>query len=125
MFLSSDRVLVRRTRADRLRTGAVIVGADPDADPGSDYWVIKRAAAVPGDPVPRDDFPILADVPESVVPEGRIVLRADNADGADSRDWGYYDATGLLGVAIRRMVATDRITWDGQLLDSSGMPLER
>jgi signal peptidase I len=106
-FVEGDRVLVRRTRVDRLRSGAVVVAADPEAIYGSGLWIIKRAVAVPGDPVPRDYFPPLADVPESHVPPGRIVLRADNPHGADSRDWGYYDGTGLLGVAVRRMAPAD------------------
>ena len=103
-FVEGDRVLVRRSRVDRVQRGDVIVLSDPESlGTRRDVWIIKRAAAVPGDLVPRDGFPALSGVPETVVPADRIVVQADNPSGADSRLWGYCDAHTLLGVAIRRM----------------------
>jgi signal peptidase I len=99
-FVEGDRVLVRRSRLAKVRRGAVIVLADPEA---KELWIIKRAAALPGDPVPRAEFPALAGATETHVPPDRIVIRADNPAGADSRLWGYYDGHSLLGVAISRM----------------------
>ncbi|GAB2506052.1 S26 family signal peptidase [Nocardiopsis aegyptia] len=114
-FLDGDRVLVRRGRADALRVGDVIVFGGPlhgddrhgddrtPPEPGRPAMVVKRVAALPGDPVP-------ATVPtgdgRSTVPSASLVLLGDNADRSiDSRVWGPVRADGVLGVVVRRMAS--------------------
>ncbi|MEQ4304197.1 S26 family signal peptidase [Plantactinospora sp. B6F1] len=129
-----DRVLVRRRRAAQLRTGDLVVFAEVDtqlsgiavggmtvagraeAGPGpsrgpgarkpwsSDGWLVKRAVAVAGDPVPREAGPALATLPDEVVPPDHLVAIGDNgASSYDSRHYGYVTADRLLGVVLRRV----------------------
>lgn len=104
-----DRVLIRRTGADGVRVGqvVVIVAGTPVGAPTLDnpLWMIKRLAAVPGDPVPHDRIPRLRDVPERTVPDGRLIVLGDNPDGSDSRQLGYFFTANLLGVVIRSLPA--------------------
>ncbi|MEU0572558.1 signal peptidase I [Nonomuraea sp. NPDC005983] len=103
-----DRVLVRRRRIDQVGRGDVVV-LEPPPDPsgrilpgppGADgrRWNIKRAIALPGDPVPPD---VGAD--GARVPAGALVVYGDNADSLDSRQRGFFPADQLLGVALRRL----------------------
>jgi signal peptidase I len=93
-----DLVLVRRTTAGKLKLkpGDVVVlraAAKP-------HWVIKRVAALPGDPVPE---PVHAATGNALtVPPGMLVVLADNPSGIDSRDWGFVRIGGLLGSVIRK-----------------------
>ena len=96
---TGQRILVRRTRT--VHRGQIVVLANPSESVragASPPWLVKRAAAVPGDPVPDG-------VPETgPVPMGKLVLIGDNTEpGYDSRRVGYFDATTLLGVMIRRL----------------------
>lgn len=104
-----QRVLVRRTGADRVRRGQVVVLANPTGAPpeaGSPPWLIKRVAAVPGDPVPRETVPALRYVTEPRVPAGRLVLLGDNhAASYDSRRAGYFTADTVLGIVVRTLRA--------------------
>jgi signal peptidase I len=120
-----DRVLVRRVSLAAVRAGQLVVAETPppwrtlDAwqdgqflgDPGSwgaadppparDRWMIKRAAAVPGEPVPAS----MADVARHLgdrVPPGRLAVLGDNAGRShDSRRFGYLSGEELLGVVSR------------------------
>lgn len=116
---SGDRVLVRRARLSDLRPGDVVVvekrpatgtwATQPGLWPtGSRNWMIKRIAALPGDPCP--DPPALATLfPSKLteyagrpVPAGKLVILGDNQRGSyDSRVFGYYPADRVLGVVIR------------------------
>jgi signal peptidase I len=103
---------VRRTSPDVVSTGEVVVVRRPGGEPGwSDQPVeaggaaadgrrmIKRVAAVPGEPVP-------AGVPmdDAVVPDGKLVLLGDNPEASfDSRMVGYFPATFVYGRVVRRM----------------------
>lgn len=96
-----DRLLVRRASLVRLRPGAIVV-VEPDSRaagprPGSGF-VIKRLAAVPGDPRP-------AYVPPQVgpqVPTGWFAILGDNPDASrDSRGYGLVSQERLVGVVIR------------------------
>ncbi|MEU4829904.1 S26 family signal peptidase [Streptosporangium sp. NPDC023615] len=121
---SGDRVLVRRTR--RARTGQIVIvritdpapldglppGLDPDEAAGlperPDHpgWrlLVKRAAAVAGEPVPRSRVPALRDVPEKVVPPGSLVVLGDNPNSSwDSRDFGFVRGDEMVGVMVRRL----------------------
>ncbi|MFE3456596.1 S26 family signal peptidase [Nocardiopsis aegyptia] len=109
-FLDGDRVLVRRGGAEALRVGDVIVFGGPlhgddDRPPeaGRTAMVVKRVAALPGDPVP-DTVPMSDG--RSTVPSASLVLLGDNADRSiDSRVWGPVRLDGVLGVVVRRMAS--------------------
>ncbi len=100
-FEPGDRVLVRRCALDRIRTGDVVLIAPPDragAPDPADRRFVKRAVALPGDPVPAG-----VPVPDAVVPAGCFVALGDNAGAShDSRVVGYFPAASLCGVAPRR-----------------------
>jgi signal peptidase I len=98
---AGDRVLVRRTEVGKLRRGQLAVaGENGRSADGSQEWVIKRVAAVPGDPRPAC-LPDTAD-PAGRVPDGHYVLLGDNAAVSyDSRERGYFTAGQLLGVVVR------------------------
>jgi signal peptidase I len=121
-FQDGDRVLVRRGRTPS--SGQVVVAEHPGLGHGwhrppvgpaagagaiaGRTWMIKRVAAVPGEPVPRDRVPVLADVPEERVPPGKLVLLGDNsAASSDSRQRGYFPAERVLGVVVRPLQAVD------------------
>ncbi|MER5783997.1 S26 family signal peptidase [Streptomyces mobaraensis] len=106
-----DRLLAWRRR--RPAVGRVVVVEIPGTGPSSAgdtgdladrYWMIKRVAAVPGDPVPRERVPALSDVPEERVPSGRLVLLGDNSEfSRDSRRMGYFAADRVLGTVLCRL----------------------
>jgi signal peptidase I len=67
-------------------------------------WLVKRVAAVPGDPVPRDRVPSLADVSELEVPTGKLVLLGDNRQSSfDSSRLGYFSTDKMLGAVVRQL----------------------
>jgi len=98
-YHSGDRLLVRRSGLDRVRTGQVVVvqvdSATPDDPTGG--RMVKRAVAVPGDPVPPR-----IPVPGPRVPVDRLLVLGDNlARSNDSRRLGYLSADALIGVVLR------------------------
>jgi signal peptidase I len=105
-YRAGDRLLVRRTGTGSIRRGQVVVFAESsDARPAPPAgWIIKRAIAVPGDPVPQDRVAALRSVTEEYVPAGRIVVIGDNpALSFDSRHFGYVTGDRVLGVVLRHM----------------------
>ncbi|WP_197285777.1 S26 family signal peptidase [Nocardiopsis sp. NRRL B-16309] len=107
-FRDGDRVLVRRGRAEALRVGDVIVFGGPLHDddrppPGSvrPAMVVKRVAALPGDPMPDA---VAAQDGGTTVPSASMVLLGDNADqSVDSRVWGPVRVDGVRGLVVRRI----------------------
>lgn len=115
-----DRVLVCRASLRRLRPGLVAVIEKPGPEntwttspprwPGRDRtWMIKRVAALPGDPLPdlthpSGAFPRAPAVPPAGrVPRGTFVALGDNPGGSyDSRVFGCCPGDRLLGVVVRR-----------------------
>lgn len=74
-----DVVLARRRHPRHARVGDVVIFEPPGVDDGR--WMIKRVAAVSGDPLPRR-------VPgEGRVPASSLVVLGDNG-GLDSRMFG-------------------------------------
>ncbi|WP_406383309.1 S26 family signal peptidase [Streptomyces sp. NBC_01618] len=123
-FRPGDRVLARRVPESRIVTGDIVVLASParsleqikmEGRPyepvawephtplspgGRDSWVIKRVAAMPGEPVPPS---VLGRVTGAVVPQGSFIALGDNAaDSIDSRHHGYLPLDGVLGRVVRR-----------------------
>lgn len=99
-YREGDRLLVRRVGPAAVRPGDVVVLTVP-AGPVVDEieLMVKRVAAMPGDPVP-DGIP----VGERLVPPGRLVVLGDNPHASyDSRRAGYFDASTLVGVVVRAM----------------------
>ncbi|MDQ0843512.1 MULTISPECIES: S26 family signal peptidase [unclassified Streptomyces] len=104
-----DRVLVRRRRLHRVRTGDIVVLEPPSdgpyrtaatAGPDGRIWNVKRVAALPGDPLPPG-------VPgEGQVGPGTFAVLGDNrADSIDSRHRGLFPAERLMGVVVRTLSA--------------------
>jgi signal peptidase I len=119
-YRPGERLVLRRTPPRSLRTGQVVVlteaGHSPPAvslsgprapadGPGTGpYLIIKRVAALPGDPIPRDTVPALRTAPGTRVPAGHLVVLGDNADHShDSRHSGYLTTDRLLGVVLRKV----------------------
>ncbi|MEU5259332.1 S26 family signal peptidase [Amycolatopsis sp. NPDC021455] len=100
-----QRVLCRR--AGKIRRGVVVVVGHPGRDgPRATRtgYLIKRVAAVPGDPVPRAGLPALADRPEDRVPAGMLVLLGDAKGSIDSAELGYFPVERVIGVVTTRSV---------------------
>lgn len=111
-YRPGDRVLVRRAAARQVRRGEVVVfepagrsgwGTGPLPAPQAAVWVIKRVAALAGDPVPAEVAAAVKAEPGAAVPEGALVVVGDGTSSADSRMWGYLPADRVLGVAVRRL----------------------
>jgi signal peptidase I len=100
-YRPGERVLVRRTPIDEVDAGQVVVLRDITHDRPGTHWIIKRVAAVPGDPAPRATVPALQD---DRVPAGCLVVLGDNpARSHDSRHTGYLTADRLFGVVLRKI----------------------
>lgn len=114
-YRDGDRVLVRRGSRPPV-VGQVVVAERPAkdgtwaapplrptataAEVHGRRWLIKRVAAVAGDPVPS------AALPGTRVPEGGLVLLGDNrAVSFDSRDVGYFPTCRVLGTVRGRRSA--------------------
>lgn len=123
-FDDGDRLVARRVRASRIRTGDVVVVDSPRpklehltanhptrtpivarevvyAPPQAKgpYRVIKRIAAMPGEPVPAAMAGI---VREDIVPPGSVVVLGDNLeDSIDSRHHGFLPLGKVLAKVVR------------------------
>ena len=101
-----DRVLMRRIRPTRIRTGQVVVLGDERAR--GQRLIVKRVAALPGQPVPAEVRVGTAasgqEAPGQTVPAGQVVLLGDNAPvSVDSREHGFYPLRSVRGVALRQL----------------------
>jgi signal peptidase I len=110
-----DRVLVLRRGLRGVRRGDVVVVERPS--PSARWsnlpplrwrldgreWYVKRAAAVPGDPVPDSVASAVGAVPGRIVPARALVVLGDGVSSIDSRRWGYFPAERLLGVVVARL----------------------
>lgn len=106
-LVDGQTVLVRRDRSGRVKPGDVVaiapehLGADgPGREarrPAGRLWIIKRVAAVPGDPIPPG-LGVLAARAGEPVPDRYLVLLGDNPDHShDSRQDGLVAVDRLQG----------------------------
>lgn len=96
-----DRVLVRRVPPARLRVGDVVVARPGRLSGSGGHLLVKRVAALPGDPVPES---VSGRVDETAVPDGALILLGDNAAVSwDSRTLGFFDVAVLLGRVERKL----------------------
>ncbi|MFC5829480.1 S24/S26 family peptidase [Nonomuraea insulae] len=94
-----DRLLARRVAPSALRNGHIAVVLSPL--PMGGRFLIKRIAALPGDPVPPPVRPL---VPDARVPDGQLILIGDNTDASfDSRDHGYFPVADIYAITIRKL----------------------
>ncbi len=91
-YANGQRLLVRR---GGYRAGEVVVFRSPSPEVYDVDWIVKRAVAVAGDPVPAD---LREQAASEVVPAGRLLVRSDATDGLDSRRLGLIDDRDVLGV---------------------------
>jgi signal peptidase I len=105
-YRPGDRLLVRRTSAEKLRRGDVVVVTASPTSPtfgavGDRRWVVKRIAGLPGQVVPPE---VARSVPQAIVPPGQLILLGDNAaNSIDSRTAGCYAGDRVLGIVQRRL----------------------
>jgi signal peptidase I len=108
-----DRLVVRRDRPDRMRTGQIVVLERPDGF--EEYvwpqsrapwrrrrWMVKRLVALPGEH-PSERLLRYPAVPAGPVPPGYCLVLGDNPYAStDSRALGLIPLDRVLGVAVRR-----------------------
>jgi signal peptidase I len=108
-----DRVLVRRVLPARLRVGDLVVARPGPLGGSGDRWLVKRVAALPGDPIPKS---VSGRVDRTTVPAGALILLGDNAAVSwDSRTLGFFDAGLLLGRVERTLPRSPVSRADGLL----------
>jgi signal peptidase I len=94
-------------RGTRVRRGDVVLIRHPGtaARPqGASDYLVKRMAALPGDPVPGAVVPAVG---ISVVPTGSCVVLGDNPDSADSRTWGFVPRSTVAGRVLCELRSHD------------------
>jgi len=101
------RLLVLRRPLARPRTGSTVVFRLP-ASAGTGTGVrqppllIKRVAAMSGQPVPEAVRQAVGAAEGDLVPAGALVLLADaGGSSGDSRTWGYVRPSAVTGMVIR------------------------
>ena len=99
-YRDGQRLLLRR---GRYGVGDVVMFPAPDREGVDVDWLVKRAVALPGDPVPPD---VAALTGADTVPQGSLVVRSDAAKGLDSRHLGFIDGRDVIGA----------VCWDGTWL---------
>lgn len=100
-YQPGELLTVRRIPASAIRTGDVVVlhaGSPGRHQSVTSRWIIKRVAAVPGDPVAPGTLP---GDQHTIVPPGQLILLGDNlAHSDDSRQHGYFPASNVIGRVI-------------------------
>ena len=114
-YHQGDRLLVRRRSAAALRCGDVVllradatevadvVGRPEHVTADAVAGMVKRVVALPGMSVPVEVAPVVRAGVDDVVPAGCLVVLGDNANGRDSRVFGYVSTRWVVGVVVRRL----------------------
>jgi signal peptidase I len=97
-YADGDRLLVRRGKT--CCAGDVVVFRVDQPLPDSPPMLVKRVAAVAGDPVPEAVRPAVAD---DVVPDGQFVVLGDSSHSLDSRKLGLIPVDRLVGTVTRQV----------------------
>jgi signal peptidase I len=121
----NERLVVRRRRPDRLRTGQIVVLEPPVEVETDDWtwprtgdalgrtWIVKRLAALPGETLPAELIRYQA-MPSGPVPAGFGIVVGDNPRmSIDSRMFGPVPLDRVLGVAVRRFGESEPLTAGG------------
>ncbi|MET9612901.1 S26 family signal peptidase [Kitasatospora indigofera] len=107
-----QRVLFVRPGLARLRTGRIVVvtppagapagrPARPGRPPAGRPLLVKRVAAVAGEPVPPEVREAAGAAAGDLVPPGRLVLLGDNPGfSTDSRLWGLLPTQSVVGIVL-------------------------
>lgn len=124
-YRNGDRLIVRR---GRFAAGDIVMFRAPAHVAFGVDWLVKRAVATAGDPVPAD---LAKRAGVDVVPAGQLLVRSDAPDGLDSRHLGLIDGHDVLGVvrwsgrgplssgeAANMRNRSDRVCWPA--LDTAG-----
>ncbi len=106
-----DRLLCRRCGLRQLRRGQLVIFREPDlgerrrpawlTGAARDKWIVKRVAALPGDPVPNAVREAVGGT--DTVPPRAVVVLGDGPRSSDSRQWGFIPARNVLGAGCRRL----------------------
>jgi signal peptidase I len=97
-YFDGDRLVVRRGKT--CRTGDVVVFRLAEPLPGAPPMLVKRVAAVAGDPIPDSVRPAVG--ADFVLP-GHFVVLGDNSRSLDSRKLGLIPQDCLVGRVTRLM----------------------
>ncbi|MGH3191097.1 MAG: S26 family signal peptidase [Streptosporangiaceae bacterium] len=89
-YADGQRLLLRR---GGYAAGDAVMFRSPLRIPDGTELLVKRVAAMPGDPVPAD---MAERAVVQVVPSGRLLVRSD-AGGLDSRQLGLIDHHDVIG----------------------------
>jgi signal peptidase I len=103
-FAGGARLLAVRGIGVRCGQVAVLAHQDRARPPGASAYLVKRIAALPGDPLPPN---VRAVVGVDVVPPGQCVVLGDNADSVDSRVWGFVPRSDIVGRVVRVLSTAD------------------
>ncbi|MFC8718023.1 S26 family signal peptidase [Kitasatospora sp. NPDC057198] len=97
-----QRVLYLRAGRLAARPGRIVVAAVPaHLRGGRRSLVVKRVAAVAGQPMPPEVCAAAGLPAGSEVPRGQVVLLGDNPGAShDSRSWGPVAASGVVGTVL-------------------------
>ena len=97
-FRDGDRLLALRRRGRDCARDDVVVFTAPGR-PTEPALLVKRVAAVAGDPAPA----WLGAAPDERVPEGHVAVSGDTGRSRDSRHFGYVRADRVTGVVVARL----------------------
>jgi signal peptidase I len=109
-YRPGDRLLVRRCSGDDVAAGVVVAFRPPPRDPSLGALpalLVKRVAAVAGDPVVAAVDPSVLQVPGPVVPPGHLLVLGDSPRSLDSKAWGYLPSSSVVGVIVRPISANE------------------